>query len=442
MKSSFFKKISFYLACYLFAIQGIPLAYANKTDKFDPHQISLAVIAYPSSVKDKPIVEETAESLRARLSQIAYIHVVESDSVNAIMNYNSDLVNTDTILTDGEKYLGLSKTHWFNREYPEAEATVNKAIESFRVQPSKGGLLLDAYLTKEKILEETDRYQESEEVFKEALKIDPSLTLEGLPITGHSKKIFKATRKDLLEKMSGQLQIETDPPTANVYLNGIKKGITPLTLAQLPEGSYLLTLEASHYQKINKPIVISTGTTQIVKQKLSWTNGKSGNPLTDYSIPIKSDEVIEHEIKMAVRIGETLKVDKVLLVSTERKDNQDLIVVRTIDTVLKAAYNPIGTPLADYLANKEQTLNKISNNITDQAKQNVLKNPEAYLDPDLGDIRVMRRKRPFTKTPLFYTLVGVVIGGAIGTTAGLLLGSNGSSGNANSDVGSIVVQFK
>lgn len=441
MKPKHVRFVSQIILIIFASFQLIPLAGAKKVELFDPHKASVAIIPYPASERDRPFIDKTAEAIRQKLSHIPYFHVVDPQKVADLVGYHADYVNKESVLTDAEKYLGLAKTHWFDRQYKEAEATVNAAIESLRRQKNKGDLLVDALLTKAIVLKELKQHQDSEAVFQEALKVNPSLTMEGLPISGRTRTIFNETRRKVLERLSGNLEIKTDPPAAAVYLNGIKKGVTPLTLKQLPEGSYLLTLEGSHYQTINEPVVVTASTTQFINRKLQWVSGRGGRDDKELGVPVKSDTILQKEIKLASSIGETLKVDKVILVSSERRGNEAMLVVRTIDTAFKAAYNPLAMPFDEFLNDEEDSIASISDDLDKKARLHVLNNPQEYLEPDTGDVRVLRRKRPFYKTPVFYTLVGLVVGGTAGTIAGILL-TNDNDGGDDDGGGGVEIGFE
>ena len=54
---------------------------------------------------------------------------------------------------------------------------------------------------------------------------------EGLPQRRiELQPAYKETRKEMLERHSGSLDIKTNPPAAMVLLNGISRGVTPMVL--------------------------------------------------------------------------------------------------------------------------------------------------------------------------------------------------------------------
>lgn len=442
MRISYSKFLTWFLILSLITQNGALVWAAPRVELYDPKQISVAIIPYPSSEKDRPFIEETAKAIREKMATISSVHIVDPAKVKELINYHADYVTKEQVLTAGERYLALAKNHWFDHQFAEAEATVNAAISSFKDQADKGDLLVDALLTKTVILKELKKFDESKSVFQDALRVDPNLSLDGMPLGVRNRNVFKQTKKEILERYSGDLDIKTDPPAVNVYINGIKKGVTPVVLKQLPEGSYLLTLEGSHYQTINKPVTVTANTTQYINKKMLWVSGRTADKLKALGIPTKSENVLQEEIKKATSIGETLKVDKVILVSSENKKGTPMLTVRTIDTALKASYNPVGMSFADYLRDSTKAVAQVSLDLKKQSNTNALKDPAKYLSPDQGDIRVLRRKQ-FFQTPLFYTLLGTVIGGTIGAVTVLLLDDDGSGSSKRSgDSGGIDIEFE
>jgi hypothetical protein len=61
------------------------------------------------------------------------------------------------------------------------------------------------------------------------------------------------------ETRPGSLNIETQPAGAAVFVENTRRGITPLTITNLPPGSHLLTLEAGGHQKWTQSVTLQPG---------------------------------------------------------------------------------------------------------------------------------------------------------------------------------------
>lgn len=417
------------------------VCWAKNAEVYDPQSTSIAILPYPSSGKVKKLIDQTTTNISQKLKKHPQLNIVDQQKVNELISYHADYIKKDSSITTAEQYLALAKMHWFDREYKEAEATVNHAINLFKGQKEKGDLLVDALLSKAMILKEQRRYQESDKIFEEVLKVNPSLSMEGLPITGRTRQIFNQTKKRVLARDTGNLDIKTDPPAATVYLNGIRQGVTPIQLPNLPQGSYLLTLEGSHYQSYHAPVHVTANTTQFLNKKLRWVSGRSDPSIAKIGDNYKTTGVIQKEIKLATKIGETLKVDKVVLVATEIRGGKELVIVRTIDTALKASHVPVSMGIEALLSNPEKATETFASNLKKQARVNVLNHPAEFLEPDTGDFKMMRRKRGFGKSPFFYSLMGALVGAAIGTTIGIVVTDDDDSSGLG-DEGGVDVRFE
>jgi len=430
--------VSFFTV-WFFIFTCVSWGWARDPEVFDPYVTSLALVSIVTAPNEKKVLTDTANHLREKLSHLQGLHVIADQTVDDVTAYHAPAIRKDAVFSDAEKYLGLAKTHWFDKQYAEAEATIDRALDAFRKDPAKGALLIDALLTKSMIFQETKRISEAKALFEEVLTINPAQTTEGLPLGRTSRSLFNQSRQSLQNK--GSIEIESVPAGVSVLINGIKKGLTPLTVQGLVEGGYLVTLEANHYKSLREPLYITANTTQYLTRTLQWQKDeeKPNTPLA----PMKSQATIQAEIKRAAQIGEVLKADKVLLLTMEHRGDKDLVVVRMVDTALKAAYNPLALSLDDILNHPEKAFASLSGDVRSQTKVSILKNPQAHLEPDMGDVRVLRRKPPFIKSPAFYTIVGAVIGVAIGTGLGFLLDDGGTRVIHNSgDAGGVDIRFE
>jgi len=79
---------------------------------------------------------------------------------------------------------------------------------------------------------------------------------------------------DSIDVVQGEgLEIQTTPSVADVYLNGIKRGTTPLTLTGLPATVYDLVLSKEGYQEERLTVTISGGNKIMVTKTLTPLRG-------------------------------------------------------------------------------------------------------------------------------------------------------------------------
>jgi len=61
---------------------------------------------------------------------------------------------------------------------------------------------------------------------------------------------------------SGTLNIETDPADAEVFINGISRGKTPVTIDRIPEGSVTIDIKAAGYETHTRQVSLAAGEVQ------------------------------------------------------------------------------------------------------------------------------------------------------------------------------------
>ncbi len=71
----------------------------------------------------------------------------------------------------------------------------------------------------------------------------------------------------------GSLAIASDPAGASVIVNGMDKGATPVTLAGLPPGEYVIELRKEGYDRIYKPVALLENQELSVNLEMKTTTG-------------------------------------------------------------------------------------------------------------------------------------------------------------------------
>ena len=72
-----------------------------------------------------------------------------------------------------------------------------------------------------------------------------------------------------LKRLTGSISVSSSPSGASVYLNGLYKGVTPITLTDVPIGTYSIKLTKSGYGDVTKTISVSAGKTTYVSETLT-----------------------------------------------------------------------------------------------------------------------------------------------------------------------------
>jgi hypothetical protein len=64
---------------------------------------------------------------------------------------------------------------------------------------------------------------------------------------------------------TGEIVVTTSPSGANVFLNNVFRGISPLTLADIPDGSYVVMVRMDGYSDQQQAVTVTGSTvTQVI----------------------------------------------------------------------------------------------------------------------------------------------------------------------------------
>lgn len=85
---------------------------------------------------------------------------------------------------------------------------------------------------------------------------------------------------------TGQINVGSSPAGAEIYLDNTFRGITPMTLVNIPQGSHTIILKITGYQDWSSPVNVIAGTYAQVSGTLS--SGQQPNPTATAPQPTKS----------------------------------------------------------------------------------------------------------------------------------------------------------
>ena len=71
----------------------------------------------------------------------------------------------------------------------------------------------------------------------------------------------------------GLISISSSPNSASVYLDGVYKGVAPITLKKIPIGSHTIKLTKSGYNDVSKTVTVSSGKNSLISESLSEQTG-------------------------------------------------------------------------------------------------------------------------------------------------------------------------
>jgi tetratricopeptide (TPR) repeat protein len=382
--------------------------------------------------------EDAVAALRKVLPQIGNIQIISPQLVHTVLAYQhkkESVPSKDE--TEAMDILARAKEHYFSFHYAEAMAEVSQAVDFFSQGDisSRGALLQDALLTQGLIAKAAGQKKVAREAFLRAVRLDPFYKINRTNFPPSIVKLYERQQNELFKGAMGSLTVETGPAAAEVYINGILQGVTPLTFEEIPAGTYALFIKTNKYQPLQKTITINDGLEIVLQEKLNWLSqtGDSAEP----SPALNTQELIHQGVEQA----NLLAADKVVFVNCDEGKGGNVLVARMIDRKYRAAYRGIVYHYQS-IEERPQAIAEVAKILAIQAEANLLDDPLQYLDPDgLGDpILLGNRKKAYYKKPLFWGIIGAA---AAALAGGLIFGlSSSGSGGASPDTGSVNVQFK
>lgn len=373
--------------------------------------------------------EDVAEAVRQALPLIAPAHVVANELAEKVIAYYADGSERVTgSRKEALEDLSRAKEHYFHFQYDVAMAEIAAAVEvlSAGAVSENGSVLHDALITQGVIARSAGRPDLTRTAFERAVRLNPFYRIDYRSFPPSIIDIYEQSRNSLLRGDKGSIRVETDPPSAEVFINGIMQGVTPLSIDEVPAGSYSVLVRTNKYQPVEKNVKVASGERIALTERLRWTQNGTGRKAG------RTGDA-RAEIAEGLRIADLLKVDKAVLIDCDG----DLITARMIDSRYKASHKPI---VVDYPPEQRvAAIADLSETLAELSQIDLLANPMKYLDPEgLGDpILLTGRKKELYKRPFFWGAIGTAAAGAL--IGGILAATSGGS---SGDTGSVAVQFK
>ncbi len=422
------KFISILLAVLFTAMQAVPSA-AAPLPQDNPNALAVVVWAQSDGISDTES-SDAAEAIRHALPHLLNAHVVSEEIVEKVLSYyQKEVLPASGGRASAEENISRAKEHYFQFHYEDAMAEISSAVASLSAGDvsANGTLLQDALITQGVISKAAGQTELAENAFDRAARLNPFYNIDYRAFPPSIIELFERSKKSVFANGKGELRVGSDPHSAEVFINGILQGVTPLTLGEVPEGTYSVMIRTNKYAPIERSVAVAAGGKASVSEKLKWMNDGA-------SAKRKDGQDAKGKIVEGLRIADLLKADKAVIIDCDG----ELISARMVDRKYRASHKEI---VAAYSAEgRVQAIADVTQTLADLARINLLNNPMKYLDPDgIGDpVLLTGRKREFYKKPVVWGAIGAAAVGAI--IGGILAAS--SSGGSNDRTGSVAVQFK
>lgn len=394
-------------------------------------RVKVALVPIAKSPSDQ--LEHLVEDLSTRLEKTKGIEVQSREQTNAFIDYYKSHVGTTTKAISQDTSLTTAREMIRDVRYDEAERILNSFESSLHgaasVHPS-GNDLTQVYLLKAKIFHSRGQEKEVQSQFEKVARVDPDYELDSKLYGNWALKGLKRAKEAVASQGTGSVTITSSPNASEVFINGFHRGITPVTVAGLPQGNHLLEIRTVNHKPVSREIQIKGGETLTVNETLARESVASKAPKfvclnpQDYRTP-------EELSRMITTLGYYLGVDKVILVADE---GGSTFAYRFGDAHLGAIQNQ--HQIESKGSAQDPAIASIIKAINAEAHTDILKNPGRYANQTVGSVALHeKRKSPLYKKPLFWVLVAASAG-----TGGALAAILGG-GAAVAGAGGVLIGF-
>jgi hypothetical protein len=423
------------LAAFLAAIIALQpaICFAQSAQSAPISSASAAVQPFIDGDADEES-RDIAEALSSLLRLMTDHRIIDSITANKIATYHDATKESRGAWAEIASLLARSKEHYFSFRYPEALEGINRVIsmlENTKPDTETGPLLLDAFVSKALVLKSHGTKAAVLDAINHALSINPLLDLASNDYPPSLVQLFEEAKAAGMQAPKGSLAVKSNPEGADVYLNGIRQGVTPLKLSDLPSGAYGLTISANRYRADNREITISSDKQLAINSRLKWMKQNKGEA------DLESDDILSKVIRNGVDLSHVLKVDRLILVDADKKgENSFRVSARMIDGKLGAGLKPVVLPEVTS-ESKNNRVAEMAGALASQLNADLLSDPARLLDPvGQGDpVLMANRKKPLVRRPLFWGAIGIAVAGA-------LAGGIAAAMSGGSKIGTVKVSFK
>lgn len=170
---------------------------------------------------------------------------------------------------------------------------------------------------------------EGSSTFQELLTLEPGYAPDGFPPT--VMRVFEQAVEKAAKQAKGSVEIYSTPPYATVYLDGIFRGVTPLTLRDLQAGTHYVRIEQNGYVVHGAPVEVTPN--QQVTSQTRLVSVKSGAELRDL-LSRASREALTPGMGPNLRnLARLLVADAVVVVSVSQSGNDVTMTGAVYDAV-------------------------------------------------------------------------------------------------------------
>ncbi|GEM_PF-6780582 len=421
---------------------------------------SVAIIPIHDGSGDR-VSTELAQSLVEALPRLTGVRVAVPAHVDAIREYAENLApepvlsrsttarrSGTTQLDQLARQLASAKEQFLRFDTSAADVQATQVRQAFAddaaLRSGAGALYAETLLTLALIYQTERRLNQMDAMLTQLADFAPHYVLSAAAYPPSVRERYEKILAQHHERGSASVAVQSSPPAADVLINGVAAGVTPLTLAALPAGAYTVTIQAPHYRAVQKKITVRSGESVRVAETLHWSHARENRSTSGLADePSAAISTPRAQLAAAVRIAELARVQKIVTVNVnEAANGSSTVAVQVIDSALRAGRRPITMNIAADHHQLHERLAALTRTVATQVAQDFHDvasrefSPQGAVDPSVLTQRAHRMR------PWMWAVLGVLAaGGAVGGWALTRGGGASAGGVAGAPVGSVAIQF-
>lgn len=426
-------------------------------------------------------VAQISSLVKEEVKNLNKYHIVEGEELNAriLQKWNAvrDIKSRET-----EKLIEEGKTSFQNMDIDQTIQKLEKAKSNIESEDVLKDATFDysqiylylgfAYIAKGK--EDLAR--------RELLKfftINPDYNLSSEGLSENMTTFFNKIKQESNKSPKGVVSIISDPPFANIYIDGNLRGVTPITIDNITLGEHYLKVELEGYKTIYSKVNIDSPELK----SLGFTIVKNdGQEIFDkYISSIVESQNQEQKMEDIISLGNFLKLNYIMSGTIDRPaipidratpigdtlPSSYILNLSMIDIANKSLVRSVGVEIKSNLSdaeNLEEARKKvkyimpffaIGEDVSGLLKpiENSMKAKKLPFDPIklplisdslMGTSEVKSKKAVKSSAEIYkkwwlWTMVGVV---AAGATTGILVATKGGGGGVNENAADLTITLK
>lgn len=409
----------------------LPLAEARVRSGRDAVS-RVAVLAVQDQQSDQATTQLTS-ALHAAL-QSRGVQLVPPAQVSALRQYHREATSAlPPEVQTLTRVLTSAKGHFLHFENTAALAEAERVVQAFGQAPQwlaeHGQLFVDALLIQAMVYHSQRRVDRLPAVMTTLARTAPQYQLPEREYPPSLRQHFAEAVAARRAAGVAALRVSSSPSAAEVRLNGVRVGLTPLQLDALPAGPYAVALVASHYEARARAVELQAGAAERVQVSL---RPRAVAPAEAGAEPGASATDLVAE---GVRAGRLAHADQVVLVDVDQgADRRGEIALRVVDARHGVGQAPLLVRFDRDRGALHARLAELVPHIATQLERSAEGRGTVTTAVAASDPAALQRKRRWS--PWLWAGLGALVLG--GTVTGLVL----SSGSSAPRPGVVVVRFE